>query len=306
MQQLPENFPYRIGYACLNTELRTGKPTIFCSRTARISTIKEKGQEYVKSLGILNILDMEPLIRWNESKGIRFMRMSSDMFPFASHDVYGYSLDYAKDELKRIGHLAKTLGHRLTTHPGQTNNLGSPTKKVVESTIRDLSYHAEMMDLMELDENSVMIIHMGGVYGDKAETIKRFEDTFMKLPENVRKRIVVENDEICYNTEEILPTCEKLSIPLVFDWHHHNINPGTKDMKELLERVASTWSSRGIRQKMHYSESRPNAKTIMERRAHSDYVEDIPMCGSDVDLMIEAKMKEKAVLFIMKKYNIIE
>jgi UV DNA damage endonuclease len=129
-----DKYPSRIGYACLNTILRVQKPPIFCSRTARISTIKEKGIDYLKELGKNNIQDLEKIILWNEQNGIQFMRMSSDMFPFASHAIYGYSLDYCKDELKRIGDLAKSLNHRLTTHPGQTNNLGSPTHTVVDAT----------------------------------------------------------------------------------------------------------------------------------------------------------------------------
>jgi UV DNA damage endonuclease len=87
------------------------------------------------------------------------MRMSSEMFPFASHGKYGYSLDYCADLLKEVGDLAKSLGHRLTTHPGQFNQLGSPKPEVVESSIRDLEYHAQMMDLMGLGPDSVMIIH---------------------------------------------------------------------------------------------------------------------------------------------------
>ncbi|KAI8914079.1 UV-endonuclease UvdE [Powellomyces hirtus] len=301
---LPSGFPYRLGYACLNSQLRNAKPPVFCSRTARIATIGTKGLEYVKELGRQNLADLEQLITWNEEHGIRFLRMSSDMFPFASHDVYGYDLTYCTSELQRVGALAKELDHRLTTHPGQTNNLGSPTRKVVEATKRDLAYHAQMMDLMELDHDSVMIIHMGGVYTNKAETIARFEAEFLSMPRDVRHRIVVENDEVCYNTEEILPTCERLGIPLVFDWHHHALNPGALPLDEILHRVKATWTNRGIRQKMHYSESRPGAASVAERRAHSDFVTNVPMCGDEVDLMIEAKAKEQAVFRIFDKYSI--
>lgn len=294
--------PVNLGYACLNTILRAQKPPVFCSRTARIATIKEKGLDYVKGLGLQNLQDLEKIILWNEEYGIKFMRMSSDMFPFASHKEYGYSLKYCKDELERIGEVAKKLGHRLTTHPGQTNNLGSPTEEVVQATIRDLSYHAEMMDLMGLDCNSVMIIHMGGVYGNKDETIERFRKRFKELPQNVRDRLVLENDEVCYNTQELLPICESEKIPLVFDWHHHRLNPGTLELDEMLKRIEKIWKDRGIRQKMHYSESRPECENgnLMQRRAHSDYVQSLPPCGK-VDLMIEAKMKEQALLYITEK-----
>jgi len=232
------------------------------------------------------------------------MRMSSDMFPFASHEKYGYSLEYAGEELQKVGTLASELGHRLTTHVPQTNNLGSQTEKVVRDTIRDLSYHADMMDRMNLPVDSVMIIHLGGVYQDKESAIQRWEENFKKLPMSAQQRLVIENDEICYNVEEILPTCERLNIPLVLDYHHHSINPGTVPLEELIPLIKATWRRRGIRQKVHYSESRPNAVTVMERRAHSDYVEKIPMCGKDCDLMIEAKMKEQSVFHIYDKYNI--
>lgn len=113
-------FRGRLGYACLNTVLRANKPnSIFCSRTCRIASIEEEGLELPKGLGLMNMRDLKTLIQWNEDNKIRFMRMSSEMFPFASHAKYGYSLDFADAELKEAGELAKKYGHRLTMHPGQ-------------------------------------------------------------------------------------------------------------------------------------------------------------------------------------------
>ena len=310
-QQLPDNFPHRIGYACLNTILRKQNPSVFCSRTCRVATILSNGLDngisHLKELGLQNLRDLEKMIRWNEANGIKFMRMSSDMFPFASHEYYGYSLEYCSEELARVGKIANELGHRLTTHPGQTNNLGSPSSNVVLCTKRDLYYHSSMMDLMGLGKDSVMIIHGGGVYNDKKTTMERWEKEFLSMKESVRARIVLENDEVCYSTEDLLPMCEKLDIPLVFDWHHHAINPGKIPLNDLLIRIKAIWKKRGIRQKMHYSESRDFVtleSSIADRRPHSDYVKDIPMCGADVDLMIEAKMKEQTLLHIHDKYKI--
>ncbi|ORX93779.1 UV-endonuclease UvdE [Basidiobolus meristosporus CBS 931.73] len=299
-------FVGRLGYACLNTYLRKRKKQepIFCSRTCRIDTIKQKGMDYVKSLGLQNTRDLCSLIEWNEENNIRFMRVSSEMFPFASHDLYGYSLEYASSELKKAGELAKRLGHRLTTHPGQYTQLASPNTEVVRRAVADLTYHAEMLDLMGLDQDSVMIIHMGGVYGDKEATLKRFEEGFAQCPASVRNRLVLENDEICYSAEDILPVCEKLSIPLVFDWHHHSLNPGNEDLVRILSRIKNIWSVRGIKQKQHYSEGRPGASNIMEKRAHSDRVKSLPPCERDMDLMIEAKDKEQAVLELYLKYDL--
>lgn len=156
-------FKGRLGYACLNTILRNKKPAseaIFCSRTCRIDSIKKNGIEWVKELGRQNVKDLIKLIEWNEENNIRFMRMSSEMFPFASHPLYGYTLDYCEPELRAVGDLANRLGHRLTTHPGQFTQLGSPKEGVVANAVRDLTYHCEMMDRMGLGRDSVMIIHV--------------------------------------------------------------------------------------------------------------------------------------------------
>ncbi|KAJ3993501.1 UV-endonuclease UvdE-domain-containing protein [Lentinula boryana] len=112
------NFRGRLGYACLNTILRNKKPAseaVFCSRTCRIDTIKKNGMDWVKDLGRKNVQDLITMIQWNEDNKIRFLRLSSEMFPFASHSIYGYSLEYCAPLLTEAGALAKKYGHRLTT-----------------------------------------------------------------------------------------------------------------------------------------------------------------------------------------------
>ncbi|CEG64625.1 hypothetical protein RMATCC62417_01564 [Rhizopus microsporus] len=236
---------------------------------------------------------------------IKFMRISSEVFPLATHEKVGYSIDFAKDALAEVGQLARKYNHRLTTHPGQYNQLVSLTPKVVENTIRDLSHHAQMMDYMGLDQDGVMIIHMGGVYGDKESAIARFEEQYVKLPEPVKRRLVLENDEFGYSVSDLLPVCKKLKIPIVLDWHHHYINPGDiKDLVSVLPEINQIWAERGIKPKQHYSESRRGAKSITEMRAHSDRVKTLPPTTDDVDLMIEAKDKEQAVLELYKLFDL--
>ncbi|KAG1051340.1 hypothetical protein G6F43_006444 [Rhizopus delemar] len=301
----PREFKGRLGYACLNTVLRKEKPSVFCSRTCRLSNALSKGVEYLQELSLQNIADLKKLIQWNEENNIKFMRISSDIFPFATHEKAGYDIDFAKDALAEVGALARKYNHRLTTHPGQFNQLVSLTPKVIVNTIRELKHHAKMMDLMGLDKDSIMIIHMGGVYGDKEAAIARFEQEYVNLPENVKRRLVLENDELGYSVSDLLPVCQKLSIPLVLDWHHHYINPGTvTDLVSLLPTINKIWTDKGIKPKQHYSESRRGAKTIMELRAHSDRVKNLPPTTDDVDLMIEAKDKEQAVLELYKLYDL--
>ncbi|KAF9803788.1 hypothetical protein IEO21_09564 [Rhodonia placenta] len=164
-----------------------------------------------------------------------------------------------------------------------------------------------MMCYMNLDQDSVIIIHMGGVYGDKDGALARFRKNYTtKLTDEMKARLVLENDEMCYNPDELLPICEELSIPMVLDYHHNWINPSVLLFPELLPRIAATWTRKGIRQKQHLSEPRPGTESVMEKRAHADRCQELPevLVGGDVDLMIEAKDKEQAVFHLYRIYGL--
>ncbi|KAF8828535.1 hypothetical protein HHX47_DHR3000073 [Lentinula edodes] len=309
-------FRGRLGYACLNTILRNKKPAsdaVFCSRTCRIDSIKKNGMDWVRELGRKNVQDLITMIQWNEDNNIRFLRLSSEMFPFASHPIYGYSLEYCSSLLAEAGALAKKYGHRLTTHPGQFTQLGSPKPGVIESSIRELEYHCQMLDLMGVGKDGVTIVHGGGVYDDKPGTIERIKTTIRDtLPQHVRDRLVLENDELCYNADDLLPICEELDVPLVFDYHHDALKPSSIPPAAIIKRTNAIFARRGIRPKQHLSDPRPGAVTLMERRAHADRCERLPDelelegIGIDIDLMIEAKDKEQAVLQLYRIYGLEE
>ena len=330
--------------ACLCTYLRFSNPPVFSSRTCRIASILENrhplkdpdvpphatknrpdkdkpadialGQAFVESLGKANAKDIVKMLRWNEKYGIRFLRLSSEMFPFASHEEYGYKLaPFVSEELAEAGRLAAKLGHRLTTHPGQYTQLGSPRKQVIDNAIRDLDYHAELLDLLKLppqqNRDAVMILHLGGVFGDKEATINRFKENYARLPQNVKNRLVLENDDVSWSVHELLPICEELNIPMVLDFHHHNIifdsdkvREGTKDVVDLFPRILATWRRKNITPKMHYSEPTPEAITGRQRRKHNPRVATLPPCPPDMDLMIEAKDKEQAVFELMRTFKL--
>ncbi|KAI9144846.1 UV-endonuclease UvdE-domain-containing protein [Paraphysoderma sedebokerense] len=297
-------FTGRLGYACLNMYLR--QKDIFCSRTCRLATLKKEGMDYVKDIAIRNVNDLVKLIQWNEENNIKFMRISSQLFPFASHEEVGYSVKFAENELRAAGDLAKKYGHRLTMHPGQFVQLGSPREIVIKRSILDLEHHASILDTMGLSADSIMIIHMGGVYGDKAAALSRFEENYCKLSDTVKRRLVLENDEISWNVMELLPLCERLSIPLVLDWHHDWINPSEGfPAVDVVDRINNTWYRKGIKPKQHYSEPKTPNGNIHERRAHSSKCELFPPVVGDVDLMIEAKDKEQAVFYLYYKYGLV-
>jgi UV DNA damage endonuclease len=159
-----------------------------------IKTIKEKGIETLKTKILQNLKDVLTIMDWNEANGIKVYRLSSELFPHKSNKlVESYSFDFALDLLKEIGNKSRVYNQRLTFHPGQYNVVGSPNKKCFNQTINDLQYHADVLDLMELDDNSVMVVHAGGIYGDKILTKERWCNQFKLLPANVQKRLVLEN-----------------------------------------------------------------------------------------------------------------
>lgn len=317
---------------------------MFCSRTCRIASILEnrhplqdpdqpahatknrpnrdlpadvtRGQAFVEGLALANARDLIKIIRWNDKYGIKFMRLSSEMFPFASHKEYGYKLaPFASEVLAEVGRVVAELGHRVSVHPGQFTQFGSPRKEVIENSIRDLEYHSEMLQLLKLppqqDRDAVMILHMGGVFGDKAATLDRFRENYATLSQDIKNRLVLENDDVSWSVHDLLPICEELNIPLVLDYHHHNIifdanelREGTEDIIPLYERISATWSRKNITQKMHYSEPTASAITPRQRRKHSDRVATLPPCVPTMDLMIEAKDKEQAVFELMRNFKL--
>lgn len=317
---------------------------MFCSRTCRIASILEnrhplqdpsqpphptknrpdrsqpadvaRGQASVEELGLANARDLIKILRWNDRYGIKFMRLSSEMFPFASHKEYGYKLaPFAWKVLAEAGRVVAELGHRVSVHPGQFTQLGSPKKEVVESSYRDLEYHSEKLQLLKLppqqDRDAVMILHMGGVFGDKQATLDRFRENYANLSQDIKNRLVLENDDVSWSVHDLLPICEELNIPLVLDFHHHNIiydssqvREGTLDIMGLFDRIKATWTRKNITQKMHYSEPVPSAITNRQRRKHSDRVLTLPPCDPTMDLMIEAKDKEQAVFELMRTFKL--
>ncbi len=351
---LPLPWTGRLGYACLNTYLRNSYPPIFNSRTCRIQSILDHrhpltdpsqpehatknrpnkdlpadiaiGKRYVEELGLANVGDVPKILRWNDKYGIKFFRLSSEMFPFASHEEYGYTLaPFASEALAEAGKVAAELGHRLTTHPGQFTQLGSPRKSVIENAVRDLEVHGEMLTLLKLpeqaDRDAVMVLHLGGAFGDKGATVERFKENYKALPENIKKRLVLENDDVSWSVHDLLPICEELNIPMVLDFHHHNIvfdstqlREGTKDVQELYPRILKTWMRKNMTPKMHLSEPCPEAVTGRQRRKHNGRPRTLPPVptymdpllgeGRHCDLMIEAKDKEQAVFELMRTYKL--
>lgn len=294
-----------IGYACINMTLGSQKTKVTTNRGMVRKTFDAKGLPYVSELVIQNIKDLSTIIRWNESNGIKFYRMSSDMFPWMSEYNFEDLPNYQTISklLKDAGDLSKKYNHRLTFHPGPFNVLASPNNDVVIKTISELNKHSQIMDMMGLSTTpyNKINIHVGGVYGDKLSALQRWCDNFHLLDKNTKSRLSVENDDkiSAYTVKDLMFIHEQTDVPIVFDYHHHTCHSDGMTHQEALSLATSTWSN-NITPIVHVSEPRDEKNF----RAHHDYVlTEIDTYGYDVDIMMEAKAKELAVLEYNKKFN---
>ena len=284
-----------LGYACICLSL---SKKITTNRTMVKRTFIAKGVDYVSELVLQNVADLETIIDWNEQNGIKFYRMSSDMFPWATEYEFTELKDWKAIHtiLQRCGDKATKYEQRLKFHPGPFNVLVSPKESVVLNTIKDLEVHGKIMDAMNLSKTpyNKINIHCNGVYGNKIEAMDRFIDNFQRLSESVKNRLTVENDDKAsmYSVKDLIYINEKTGIPIVFDYHHHKFCTGDLSEQEALELAITTWPN-GITPAVHYSESRDDKRP----QAHSDYIERVPETyDNKIDIMVEAKQKDLAIL----------
>jgi len=292
-----------LGYACINITL--GKKNITTNRSMIKKTFLKEGIDRASELGLQNTRDLVEIIKWNEQQGIKLFRITSNLFPWSSEYQLSSMPHFApiSNLLKGIGVLVSNYGQRITSHPGPFNVLVSPNEKVVLNSITDLSLHGEVFDLMGLSRTpyNVINIHCNGVYGDKVSAMDRFCRNFDRLPDSVKTRLTVENDDKAsmYSVKDLMYIHKQIGIPIVFDYHHHKFCTGDLSEREALEMAMSTWP-KGIKPVVHYSESAIGKMP----QAHSDYIFDkINTYGYDLDIEVEAKMKELAVLTYLNKYG---
>jgi len=295
-----------LGYCCINMTLRKDKITTNRSMIKR--TFLKEGIDRSSELSLENVRDLVKIIKWNHTNGFKLFRMSSDLVPWASEFKLNEMKDYTKfaNVLKGAGALAKSYGQRITSHPGPFNVLVSPNDRVVDNTIRDLSIHGEIFDLMGLERShqNPINIHCNGVYGDKKAAMDRFIKNFKRLPESVQSRLVVENDDKAsmYSVKDLMYLHEHIGIPITFDYHHHKFNTGGLSEQEALELAMSTWGD--YKPLVHYSESRQLEEEGVKAQAHSDYIySEINTYGHSLDIEVEAKMKELAVLNYLSNFE---
>lgn len=278
----------RIGYASITKGVLN---TNFRNTTKKYAT-EAKLTEIIRH----NLESLDNIIDYNIKHDIKIFRISSNIIPFGSSDVN--TLDWPllfKDKLTFIGNKLKKHGIRVSMHPGQYAVLNSKREDVVINAIADLDYHAKFLNSLNTDKKSKIILHIGGVYGDKEASIKRFIKNYQRLSSDVCDRLIIENDDVSYNIEEVLFIANKAKIPVVFDNLHHQINQPEKSMRELdwIIEARKTWKEEDGIQKIHYSQQDTNKRA----GAHSKtinleaFLEFIDAIDFQLDIMLEVKDK---------------
>ncbi|WP_246329461.1 UV DNA damage repair endonuclease UvsE [Chthonobacter rhizosphaerae] len=253
---------------------------------------------------------------------ISMYRMSSDLAPYATHpdmpQFHGMVAESAA-ELAAIGRKARDLDIRLSFHPSQFVVLNSPDPDLVAKSVWDLTSQAEMLDAMGLGPEAVLVIHVGGTYGDRAASNARWVETWATLPEPVRRRLVLEHDDIRFSASDTLWIHEHTGVPLIFDHQHFwCLNPDGLDMKETLSRMLATWPA-GVRPKVHFSSPRTELRELKRKdpktrkvttslvapvwTGHADFCHPFEFIGFmrlaeglTFDVMLEAKAKDLALI----------
>ncbi|MBR8830841.1 MAG: UV DNA damage repair endonuclease UvsE [Chlorogloea purpurea SAG 13.99] len=240
-----------------------------------------------------NLRRLDKALDFCAAEGIRLYRMSANLFPFAD-DVIGESiLTELSSELAAAGEKSQDLGIRLTLHPEQFVVLSSDRPEVIENSIKILATHARMLDMMGLPRSTYALMNIHGGKGDRSW---RLIETINSLPDEIRLRLTLENDEYAYGAEDILHVCRETGVAMVFDAHHHVIHDkldsyDDPSVEKMVIEARSTWTDPDL-QLVHIS----NGKSGFLDPQHSDYITRMPKAFWQVPWVdIEAKHKEKAI-----------
>ena len=285
----------RLGYVAISTALNVTSSTPYTYSEYLNRHNIDKLDNVIRS----NLLALEEILKYNVKNNIHFYRISSKIIPLATKDdvKFNYTTKY-KEYYDRISKIIKDNNLRVDFHPDQFCVLNSTNNDVVKNSIKILEYHYYLLNMMMV-KDKVLILHVGSNVFGKDNAIKRFINNFNKLPEYLKKCIVIENDDKIFNVSDVLKISEVINVPVVLDYHHYNCNKSTID----IEKIFNTWN---ITPKIHFS----SPKNKKEFRSHNDYInsddfinfiESIKKHYTDVDIMLEAKMKDDALFRLVRE-----
>lgn len=254
-----------------------------------------------------------------ERQSIHFYRLSGQLAPYLTHPTlpaFHRQIGECWNELAAIGDLARQQGLRLTMHPGHYIQLSSTDATRVERSRQELAVCAALLDAMGLGMEAVVVIHIGGRYGEKRASLERFVRNLLALSPSVRRRLAVENDDRAFDLQDLLWVHRRTGVRIVLDvLHQRCLNGGGYALIEALALALATWPA-DQRPKIHYSSPRTELRYLYQNRQrrlamplphqHSDFIDPFPFIeliqaaqatvSRPFDIMLEAKAKELALL----------
>lgn len=302
----------RLGYVAMSTLVQNASPskTMTYTRFSKLED-REAALRKLEQIAATNLHNTLRLLRHNRAYHIQLYRFSSRLIPLLGHEQLQdwHPIAQLKDHFVAIGDYVKEHNMRVSFHPDHFTVLSTPHPHVLQSSTADLERHVQMIETMGLDPTTKCNIHVGGTYGDKHEAQTRFIKQFSSLPERIRRHMTLENDDKTFTALETLTICEQVGVPLVLDIHHHAVNHTGESASELWPRIQQTWTQFAgdvnLPPKIHLS-SPKNTKNI---RSHADYIDPEPFFDflrsiapltQALDVMIEAKMKDSALLQLLE------
>jgi len=244
------------------------------------------------------------MLAFNVDHTLLFFRITSDLVPFASHPINQFDWQgHFKQTFKGLGDFVKTHDIRISLHPDQFTLINSVNIEVFERSVKELLYHAEVLDLMELDTTAKIQLHVGGVYGDKATSIQRFINRFINrfdaLDDCIQRRLVIENDDRLYTLQDCLEIHADTGIPVLFDVYHHEFNNTGETVREAFDLFTKTWTAKDGVPMVDYSSQQPGARSGKHAESIdiAHFTRFIEATNEfDFDIMLEIKDKETSAL----------
>ncbi|KAF1085703.1 UV DNA damage endonuclease [Sporotomaculum syntrophicum] len=262
----------------------------------------------VKRVARENLFNTLRLLRHCQVNGVKLYRFSSKIIPLATHPELT-DWDYLTElspQLQQIGEFVKQHEMRVTFHPDHFTLINTPREDVFQASVNDLMHHCRLLEVMRLNDQAKLITHIGGGYGNKKSALDKFIENWARIPQNIARRIALENDDKTFTARDTLCLCQKLQLPMVLDIHHFSCNHETDSrLEDIYPGFVDTWQETGLPPKIHAS----SPKSEADSRGHHDYVEpgsvynfiklarELPI---DLDVMVEAKQKDQAMFKLVQ------
>ncbi|GAA0480387.1 UV DNA damage repair endonuclease UvsE [Salinibacillus aidingensis] len=302
------NTLFRLGYVAMSVHLKNSSPsqTMTYKRYSQFDD-EEAAVHKLESVAQSNVQNCLRLLKHNKANDIHFFRLSSRLVPLATHEALK-GWDYikpVKKDLEDLGDFADRNQMRIDFHPDHFVVLNTPRKEVLKTSFLTLDYHYKLLTNMNVSPRHRCVLHLGGKYESKEDSLERFITNWSYVPERIQEMIMLENDDKTYHIHDVLYACEKLNIPAVFDLHHHLANHEQENWIKEWDRILNTWNASPHAVKMHIS----SPKSKKQFRAHADTVDsdmflqfakEVNGSTGQIDCMIEAKKKDEALFQLVK------